>query len=450
MKVKKSIANRIMISVVIVIIAIYIFFVGGLDYTNIFNQLSVVSIILFCTIIFLNPLGLSSPFSVFIIVLFIYNCGQVWLNLLGIPIIKGNYTIDRYSDELLAQSLLFFILMISSINIFYLFNINSLKIYSKNNYRKKVKIKKILFIFISVLSACIIYDYNQYKIASTFGYATALYARSNNELLYMFNCIFPFIIFYMIRLDMHMKYKVIIGIIGVARYIGTMIFIGYRMQAVSFILTMIVLLSGVVKKEERKKINLFFIIGIVSIGFISVVAANLRRGLDYIGVLDSFYLLLQELGGTFTDLPIIIRDIDEIGVVYGLTYICGFLYIIPFIGHIIPEMSKYVNLSSILYTRIKIYGESSLGGSMIAEFFYNFKWLAIIIMGYIIGKLLAKISKNLYENKSFNIYKTSILIYIFYILLLFIRGNIGEITIYIRCVVYLYLFYIMWYKRQRG
>ena len=450
MIIKKSIFNRIAINMFIMIIVIYVYFIGGLDYTKIFDQLSTLSIILFCTIIFLNPLGLSSPFSVFTIVLFIYNCGQVWLNLFGVPIIKGNYTIDRYSDELLAQSLLFFILMMASINLFYLFNIGSLKTYIKNNYRKKIKVKKIMFIFIFIFIICIIYDYNQYKIARTFGYATALYARANNELLYMFNCIFPFVIFYIIRLKVHIRYKMIIGIIGVTRYIVTMIFIGYRMQAVSFILTMIVLLSGIVKKEYRKKISLFFIIGIISIGFISVVTANLRRGLSYVGILDSYYLLLQELGGTFTDLPIIIRDIDEIGVVYGLTYICGFLYIIPFIGHIIPGMSKYVNLSSILYTRIKIYGESSLGGSMIAEFFYNFKWLAIIIMGYIMGSLLARICNNLYRNKNFNEYETSIFIYIFYILLLFTRGNIGEITIYIRCVVYLYLFYVIWYKRQRG
>ena len=382
------------------------------------------------------------------IVVFIYNCGQVWIKLFGIPIIKGNYTITRYSDELLSISLLFFILMVLSINIFFLCGFQNYKNIKKYTFKvyKKVENENCYFIiFLLFLIVCLIYDFFQYRIAASSGYAAALYARSNNELLYMFNCAFPLIVFLGLRLNIPNKQKIAITLLSTIRFLATTILIGYRMQAISFVLSLLVLLPSIVPLNQKRKFNIFMIIGIILAGALSIYAADLRRGNSSVGVFDSYNSLIQELGGTFIDLPIIFRDTESIGTVYGLSYVCAVIYLIPMAGHLFPGMSKYVNLSSILYQHITIYGDSSLGGSMLAEFFYNFRWLSLIIAGPVVGFLLAKICKSLNKNRC-DVYKSAMLTYIFYIMLLFVRGNIGEITIYIRCAVYFSIIHAFIYK----
>jgi oligosaccharide repeat unit polymerase len=431
--------GRISLNILIATIAILIFFTSS-DMSAVFIRLSVISIISFAIILYTNPIQFSSPFVLFMLVLYIYNCGQIWLNLFGVPIIPGNYTITRYSSDLLSQSLLFFILATVSINITYLCKVvPELKNNNKSQYEEQRETKQdrnIYALFFVLLIICILYDIMQTRIARTSGYAAALYSRSNNELLYMCNCALPLVVFWGIRSGLKHKKKFIIIAISAIRYAMTTILVGYRMQAISFVLCLLVLIPGIVKQEEKRKYNILLIIGIIAAAFLSVVAADLRRNSGSLNIWDSYNSLIQELGGTFTDLPIIIRDIDEIGCVYGLSYLCGALYIVPFIGRIIPGLSKYVSLSAILYTRITIYGNSSLGGSMLAEFFYNFKWASIIIAAPVMGIILARICNSLNNTRRNTPFMTAIQAYVFYMILLFARGNIGEITIYIRCAVY--------------
>lgn len=428
---------KVLINLILAAVAMFVYF-DGKNYYDIFITLSIISLLVFVAILITNPTGIASPYMLFIIVMFVYNCGQVWLNLFGVPIISGNYTITRYSDDLLSISLLFFILMVLSINIFFLSGIHDWK-KSKGDFYKneEAESKRGYFVLFWIsFFVCLVYDFLQYRIAASSGYVAALYARSENELLYMCNCVFPFVIFLGLRLNIPRKQKVVITILSAIRYAVTTVLIGYRMQAIAFVLSLLVLLPSIVLEKNKRKFNVLMIIGIVLAGALSIYAADLRRGNSYIGLLDSYNSLIQELGGTFTDLPIVFRDIDYIGTAYGLSYVCAVIYLIPMAGHFFPEMARYVNLSSILYQRITIYGGSSLGGSMLAEFFYNFNWLSLIIAGPAVGFFLAKICNSLNENKC-NPYKTAMLTYVFYIMLLFVRGNIGEVTIYIRCAVYI-------------
>lgn len=427
------------------------------DYSERFIFLSALTVVTFITVLIVNPLPIASPFSLFIIVLFVYNCGQIWMNLFGIPILSGSYTIDRYSDELLSKSLLFFLLMTIVISVFYVLklskSVNCIAINEDKTIINGGKSTQLtpLYLFYFLLIICLVYDYLQYRIAAVSGYATALYARADNELLYMANCAFPFSVFWVMRSNIGLTPKNIAIVLSVLRYALTTLLIGYRMQAISFVLTVIVLTPRS-KDSSKKKSKYFFLIvaGIILAGLLSIVSANIRRGnegIGAVGIWESYVSLLQELGGTFIDLPIIIRDIGEIGTAYGMTYLCAILYLIPFIGHIIPDMAKYVSLSSILYTRITIYSNSSLGGSMLAEFFYNFRWLAIIIAAPILGSGLAKICNYLKKNID-NPFKSAMLGYIIYTLILFIRGNISEVAIYIRCAVYIYILHLLMQGRS--
>ena len=418
------------------------------DSSESFIALSIISLITFIIVIRTNSSGFSSPFMLFMIIMFVYNCGQIWLNLFGVPIKSGNYTITRYSFDLLSQSLLFFILIIVSINLTFICKMPKEIENNNDTTVNETSNDNIIYtIFWLLLLICILYDIIQARIAYLFGYATALYSRSDNELLYMCNCSLPIIVFWGIRTNILRKKKIVMIVVSIFRYAMTTILIGYRMQAISFMLTLLVLLPGIVKEDERKKYNVLLILGVILAAILSIYAANRRRSEITVDVWDSYNSLIQELGGTFTDLPIIIRDIDDIGPVYGLSYLCGVLYIIPFIGRLIPSLSKYVNLSAILYTRITIYGNSSLGGSILAEFFYNFKWASVIIAGPFVGWLLAKICSTL--KQSISPFKGAMCAYIFYILILLVRGNMGEITIYIRCAVYITIIYYALLGKKR-
>lgn len=439
---------KVSLNIILAISAIVIY-TGSKDANFIFLSLSTLSLIEFALFLYMNPLGITSPYSLFTIVLFIYNCGQIWLNLFGIPIIPGNYTITRYSDELLCESLLFFVFITIIANIFYIITVrtdNKTDQKGEPSYNKSGN-RAYRWFFI-ILFICLLYDYLQWRTARSQGYAAALYSRSDSEILYMVNCILPFVSFFCLQSDLNNRKKIVVAIISALRYMLTAILIGYRMQAISYVLSLIVLLPYLVEKTKRRKYALVMVFALVAASYLSIVAANLRRGTVAADLWGSYNSFIQELGGTFTDLPIIIRDIDIIGPAYGLSYICGLLYIIPFIGRVFPGLSKYVNLSSILFTRITIYGDSSLGGSMLAEYFYNFKWLSVVIAAPILGVILGKITNSINgKNDAFN---SSMLAYIFFILLLHARGNVGEITIYIRCAVYLYIAYKFLINRRRA
>ena len=116
MIIERSKFRRISINCLLELISIAIYFTVE-DPRKTFLLLSAVSIISFIIILTTSSEPISSPYTIFIIVLYVYNCGQVWLNLFGVPIIPGNYTITRYSDDLLASSIFFFILIALSINV---------------------------------------------------------------------------------------------------------------------------------------------------------------------------------------------------------------------------------------------------------------------------------------------------------------------------------------------
>ena len=79
------------------------------------------------------------------------------------------------------------------------------------------------------------------------------------------------------------------------------------MQAISFVLSLIVLLYGIVDKKNKRKVTLLMIIGIFLAALLSIVAADMRRGQTSTGLWESYNVLIQELGGTFTDYQLLLE-----------------------------------------------------------------------------------------------------------------------------------------------
>lgn len=99
--------------------------------------------------------------------------------------------------------------------------------------------------------------------------------------------------------------------------------------------------------------------------------------------------MLQELGGTFINTILVIELCPtRLAFACGKSYLAALLQFIPLGSNLLPGMSEYANLGSLLNQYFA--KGSGLGGSFIAELYFNFSWMSLIlipIFSYIVVRL---------------------------------------------------------------
>ena len=164
-----------------------------------------------------------------------------------------------------------------------------------------------------------------------------------------------------------------------------------------------------IKRLSFKLILIYSILGFVGLTMLATIKEF--RGVSGKNV-DSFVEILNET----LEQNVILRNLEEFGgtvavpsivqidtqnydsYVYGKTYIAGLASIFPNIGHIVSDITDPV---SMIKTVVKhgIYGEyQSIGGSNIAELYFNFSWLGIILGGFVFGLFTSKIHNRIILN----------------------------------------------------
>lgn len=170
---------------------------------------------------------------------------------------------------------------------------------------------------------------------------------------------------------------------------------GNRFYSIVFILVLIYIYTTFIQKVDSKNILFYICIFIVLCIVISVIretrmesfsAAENVNMLDYFITKNPIIGAIQELGGSIKTVVWCRRFVpDRVNYAYGRTYTDSFIRMIPGIK-LINFDSDYLSYVSTLPYNL------AMGGSWIAELYYNFSAIGAIF-SYILGYVLAKIDK---------------------------------------------------------
>ena len=453
---------QLIICLIVTVISVLIFNGSFNEHEAYYKMLQYFSILCFTIFLFTNPYPLISCYSFIIIFSYIYNCGQVWLMAFNVDFTYTSYLIDRYSYSDISYALLFFLIIISIIHLFgilfYKPDITKDDIDSKKSVLKLKENVALKYTGIIILVLCIIFlSYNDIKQiinAQILGYAESYTIGRDDKLLYALYHLFPLSIFILMLTIKENKTRQIVFWFAILRSVFLMLLIGNRGQYMSLICVLIVLKKAIDGKLNNKNNYLNYLSWLIILIIISSFVAasrnvtsnvlSINTFTDFIFTNNILVQFFQELGGTLVNTILVVINCPySLDFGLGISYLGSLVSFIPFGSIIFENVVEYNDLGDVLNNYF--HKGSGLGGSYIAELYFNFGWFSFIIaplFGFTFSKISQKLNScTIYEEKS--ALSTAIYAYTFYAILMFVRGNFYDIMVYARYLVYVLLLYFI-------
>lgn len=468
MRIRLSNAIGIWIQTVLIIIAIsiHIYYRGDIYELNeiSFKILALYSFINFLVQIKINTIckiRLISSYNILILLSYLYNCGQVWLLGLDIPLKKNSFIITFNSTPSIIGGLLIFIIIINCINMGGIIYkaIHTLDIDTKvendkkdlNNYNSDIVYRLGLVIFIIFGFILLTNDINQIKVALTINseniYALTYKIGRNNPLVYVSMYIFPISVFMILLSTKNKVIKRVVLSYVLIRSIVMMMIIGSRSSHIPMIVSLIIYyIYSEENKISYKKILIYTLALVAVYTLVSATRNNINKfDIQTIAIYlknnNIFVDILQELGSTQNNIILLYDNCPNyLEFVYGKSYAGSFLKLFPG-GSLLPiDFSDYIDIGSILNPYF--HKGESLGGSYIAELYYNFGWLSIFISP-IIGLLFIRVETTLNSRRSDSYLDKSVALYLFYTLCIYIRAQSYDLLLGIKISIYILIGYFI-------
>lgn len=421
--------------------------------------LSLLSIIILTFTTKMKTNNLITPYFIFLVLSYIFHFGQLLLILFNIPLNSyERFQVSSYNYMYLVQAASYALI---GLNIFHLSGLLLLKrnhpiselinhdSLNTSNSRLILLNKFGILLFCITIIPTIYVDISQIIKATELGYVEA-YKYGNSYLLSLFTNLFPIsLVALLITWKKTKKWEIIYyGVI--AWNIIKMVLVGNRSYPIALIIMLFLIKHRFVKPYTRKdyiSLSIYGSVFIVVLGFIASIRNLASKGniinelVKYVLTNNPFIVVLNELGGTLITLIISIIYIPSaVSYANGLTYIGSISIILPFSTHIFGDMfERYISLGEVLNS----YFGGGLGGSYIAETYFNFGWYGIILM-FIYGGLLAKYTNLFYSsNNQKSLLLQCGIVFMLYPLMLFPRGYFYTWISYINIFIYSSIIYLL-------
>lgn len=224
-------------------------------------------------------------------------------------------------------------------------------------------------------------------------------------------------------------------VIAVAAYMVLYTLSGSRINTMILLLGVLYIQNKFFEKLNFKKIikyGILFVLVVSIFSVISVARVNIGSGGEVKTVLNesvdsviennAFISAISEAGYTFEATATVVDNCpSNVNYNYGISYLSGLIYILPN-----GLTNNYYNLvkstDEVFKGYINAYG-SGIGSSYIAEAYWNFGYLSLIVMlifGFLIGKLSVSLNNAIYTR---NYIKIFMCIYIFVCIAFYVRSD---------------------------
>lgn len=433
---------------VVLLLAFYLPFACAKNAAGGFAVLKAFSFVGIISLLLASKCKMLSPYMFIMLFSYMYNCGEIWLITMGIKMPLSSFSIKYFSQESVNKGLFFVLLFLALIQMFSSFGYQTKGSISEEHEGKRTaedyektrlkNIAKILFVPVLILS--LVYDYNQFSTAILRGYRAALSVRRMSSLLSFANCTMPLLIFILLETAEDHKNKMAVSVYCVIRYTLYLFIVGTRLLplTVFFCLLIIWFRNKTIGVKAKLWLVILMIIILISSSYVAVVrneGSTSSSAFSYFKIFNPFLLIVQELGGTFVDMPLVIDNIGSIGYAYGKTYLFMGLGLIPKISIIIPNILKYGSISSILNGYF--FKGGGLAGSIFAELYYNFGMFSLLLSP-VLAKIYTKITKNFFSS---SVAKRCFSSFMFLIFAQYVRGTASDVTDFFRVIFYFYIVY---------
>ncbi|MDT2712391.1 O-antigen polysaccharide polymerase Wzy [Enterococcus dongliensis] len=448
MTVNRRVFNKILIQIffLMIIIGVYQFSNHYTD-TVLFRILAAFSLTSFILFVILNASGVMTAQWFTVLFLYLYNCGQVWLHLFGVPFSKSSFLITQYSYSEIHRSIFFFLVAINIFQIFINFFYKD-DLYGELQWRNTIEdcseLKSTLVVFSVFAFVLVTYnDVISIISARTLGYVASYTMGRDNPIIYMMIYLYPLLTVLWQMIGTPTQKKVIM-IYSVLRCLTMMLLVGNRGQYIALLILLFLLQHKEREGHERRSFKQ--LLAIIILGVILLVIAgyvsntrNIISGQmsvkEYLLKGNIFFSMLQELGSTFINTILVVNLCpDSLHFAFGKSYIAGLVQLIPKASSVFSSIGRYGNLGSVLNGFFS--KGSGLGGSYIAELYYNFSWFSVLVIPFF-SWILVKLD-GFTNNTEISILKKAIAYYYIYATFMFVRGEFSDFAVYTR-----YLFYFL-------
>lgn len=447
----KSKAIPIAILILWISYIVYIFILNSFTLTSISRVTLINNIFLFVCAYFINRRAFT-VFTLFIYISCIFHFGQLWIHALSIklPYLDFN-ALALFPDNDVIITTVFCLI---ALNIMVLIGLclGELK-YTKRRETvnlgiKLYKIKKFgYFLFLLTIGPTIYIDYSQIMIASTEGYS-AIFFLDVNRFVSLLSSIFPLSVICIMYGNRNTINKVNPLIILIAlRSIILLFLVGNRSPVMVQIAIYAYMYFNFTNQNILKNKKLLILTSISLILIISVLPyVALTRGLsnvdlsfkDFLVFYNPVVLLINELGGSIMTPILAVEWVQVNGLSNGLTFGNSLLIFFPFSTSLFSQ--GQISVSAILNSISPI---PALGGSFLAEFYFNFGWYSLFII-VILSYLIIKLSNSLLNlGNTLSPLITCMMLFLLYGLFLYIRGNFYDIAQILNTILYVLLIYYL-------
>lgn len=203
-------------------------------------------------------------------------------------------------------------------------------------------------------------------------------------------------------------------------YLLLTMFSGHRGHQLTIILFLTYIVHMTIYRIRGKRLIFMFVIMFVGLAFLNTLATF--RGVSGKTIMKFWKLfiynlkgnsikdIIVELGGTIKTLYLTMQQVpDTIPYAYGATYPLSIFSIIPNIDNAFTNINTFASFTKNLQG-------SALGGSYIAELYYNFSYFGFLIapfVGFFVNRISKKVENLIYNKDYLNLaYYAPLFIYI--------------------------------------
>ena len=453
MRINKSNIIKVMIQVVFIIIILIIGSKPGIVLPNDICLMGFISLISLFAFILGRYVPVISISWLTVIFLYLYSFGQIWLLLFGADLPNGSFQVTQYGNEVLFKSIVFALSTINclqlSLLVFRLFSKRA-RFSGTNSPLPENSLKYAsLILFLFCLAVVTYNDLIQIAAAKTIGYVGAFVLGRNNQIIQIGIYLFPFAICLLLLVSKP-RIKKLILTYSVLRCLVMMILVGNRGQYIALLAVLLLIYFHDLRDKSKKTSFLFyfkyFLIGVGVIVLASYIALTRNITASQTSVVDVLtknniiVQLLNEMGGTLINTEIAINIIPtSLPVGKGISYIGSLIQLIPNMSSMLPGLVKFNDLGvgfNSYFTK-----GSGLGGSYIAEMYFNFGWFSLLFQ-CLAGWGLTRLD-NILLNSHVGLLKKAIVYFYAHAIFMYLRGNFSEMAVYTRFLIYFMVFYLV-------
>ena len=391
--------NRVISNIVYIIsfFTILIIIINVCDW-KLYALLSIVFLILSCLNLKLGyEIGFISYSTIFLVCFWIFHCGQI-INY-GFELDGKNYLffINYGTEKASGDAFVFYVVSQFLITEAIGYSYNKIE-RNKSLGAKTIPVYLKYILFSIGFGPRVYYDltYLIYTLRNGYSGSDIYFPQFINTLAFFADVA---IMIELITCRNRKRETIIFAI--VILYKGIMMMSGHRQEAFVFIIVFSYLYFFVNRHRpiNVKKTLYYFLIGYVAVVFIMTVGELRTSEFKSISVLVNTLSknikggflanLFGEFGSAFTTLVKTVNDTPQmVNYGHGLSYVAGTCSVIPTVAGRIPMLA---NKTAYI---LQYQNVSSLGGSFLGEFYYNFGWFGLIGMP-VVGMFLGKVQKRL-------------------------------------------------------